>query len=101
MVLHSLPRMRRTGRKSRASAISSIRLASNQITNSPPHICMTSRELVITRTCRPVAASLFEEIDVRRDSCSRGLWGVVGVFMPCSVPAAINLLNIQKPEFRI
>lgn len=97
---------RRSAARSGLLPWSCTRPASQRTRNSPCSQASVSRLVVIARSVFPVSGSRFVVMAVRVLWCTSPVkaganWGVVGVFMPCSVPAAINLLNIQKPEFRI
>lgn len=76
-------------------------LHSHRTRNSPASQVSRSRLVVIARAVCPVSGSRFADRAVRVDSCTTAVEEGCAVFMPCSVPAPVQVLNIQKPEFRI
>lgn len=87
---HSAPRARRIGRCTALSASITTRNALQRTCSSPAAQFISSREVVSTCTCWPVAASMFSDRAVRAllwKGAGRGAWelgGLCAVFMVAS-----------------
>lgn len=96
---------RRSAARSGLPPWSCTRPASQRTRNSPCSHASVSRLVVIARSVFPVSGSRFVVMAVRVLWCTSPVkaganWGEVGVFMPCSVPAAHFSVHVQISENR-